>query len=643
MPYQPTYPSPYMETIDVTQDGGNIFKCLINPKDTVTGARISISHNNADEFGETVYVGSSVVRKYVGGEICLDIDDSIELYKNLSARLNNGETLTIIHNDRDETGIIKAVDLSYNTTKIFANLSVLTDSNATIGINCNITIYSNVFLAIPLDESLFPFVGGVGDTSWLQSVVDTPLLYNGSDYNWYITLTMLSHRTIFSGTDAVYDSTKSVTIDVKTDEVTIAGLNREIQSGTNFYFSVNDEIYRITSFSLNMDTVGLRLENSLSSTPPLGARYEIYATSSTITSPKYYFKARKNPIITFDVPDTIVASAYDFSATYEQEQHVGIAYYEFNLYSYGELIDSSGRIFSHDIKYSCKNLVSGNEYSIELIVVTDDGVNMRDERSFSVAYEYVYTGGLATISVDNHHGCICVDYSDVEYLTGTERIVTGCLIQRYEQESGRLCPVTTLNKEYTSFRDYNLQNHKTYRYQITPIYLYNEQKQFGAPVKTSAIQTDWSGWSIIGLKQTSKANEYTVDNDNIWVFEYNTTGDPIKPVFNKSYATGFGQYPKEIQGEENYLEGSVSGLIGSISCNGDYINDDIDSIERWREFCNTAKLKLLKDPKGHVIPCSIKDTSPTINYNVREEITTVSFGFVQLADRNDISVYGLEV
>lgn len=220
--------------------------------------------------------------------------------------------------------------------------------------------------------------------------------------------------------------------------------------------------------------------------------------------------------------------------------------------------------------------------------------------------------------------------------------VIGYKIQRYEIEYNKLYEVASLDNEQLYFEDYNLRNNKSYQYRIVPIYLKDGTEVLGSPISTESVFIDWCEWSVIGTKPTREKNKYVVDYDNIWTFGCNVSPEPIRPVYNKNYLTGFGQYPRAVQGQENYLEGGLSCLIGDVKCEG-YIGDNIDTIEKWRAFCNNGELKLLRDLKGHVIPCSIKDTTYDINYSVLEQITTISFNYVQLMDKSDISVYGLGV
>ena len=77
-----------------------------------------------------------------------------------------------------------------------------------------------------------------------------------------------------------------------------------------------------------------------------------------IQSPDYYFVAKKNPDITFEVNPTITSSVLDVSVSYFQEQMATVSYYCFNLYSEDEeLIDTTGNVFSSNIKYLYNGLI----------------------------------------------------------------------------------------------------------------------------------------------------------------------------------------------------------------------------------------------------------------------------------------------
>lgn len=184
--------------------------------------------------------------------------------------------------------------------------------------------------------------------------------------------------------------------------------------------------------------------------------------------------------------------------------------------------------------------------------------------------------------------------------------------------------------------DFNVANNEEYEYWITPIY----STGMGDPIITSPISTDWYGWSVVGINPTDAKDVYTVDLDNIWSFKLNIEPGGYTPVFNKHIETGFGKYPKIYTGENNYLKGSLSCLIGDVDC-VDYVGDDAGKLRKWREFCHSSCLKLIKDTKGHVIVGDIEDTSYTIEDLYPVAPSTISFNYLELMDYEKITVYGV--
>lgn len=211
-------------------------------------------------------------------------------------------------------------------------------------------------------------------------------------------------------------------------------------------------------------------------------------------------------------------------------------------------------------------------------------------------------------------------------------------IQRLEVGTDRLYEVATVDKTHTSIKDYNVRSQKSYQYRIVPV---NNNGDLLAPITTDAVETDWCGWSVVGIIPTKKKNVYTVDQENIWNFVANVKPQPKSLVNDMKIHTGFGKYPTAVQGELNYIETGMSCLIGDITCKG-YEGDTIDVIKKWRAFCSNEHLKLFKDPKGEIIPCIITDTTDNTDFGTAEQITEISFKVTQLLDETKISVYGLE-
>ena len=346
MLYQPTYPNPYLNTIDVDLDEGNIFKCLINPK-----------------------------TKVVGYEICIMSNDDNSVVYMIKGFLEND-----VQKKQYSTDGQKWTD----------------------------------FIEIPSEDSILPLQGSDSDNSWLYvNIPKNEYLSNGNDYKWNISIYetkcsikfatgnfTMAHGNRVDGTTSGYRIKKNVNIKpgmlIKTK-----GLSRYITTVDN---TLSDEYTHITTG----ESFGVDIYANTS--------YEIY--TPFITSYDYYFKARKTPVITLEVEDTINSAVVTFNAEYAQEQDAEISYYCFNLYEEYNLVDSTGNVYSNDMTYTYKGFIAGEKYSIELIVADSNGFVSTIECEFNVDYEIKPPTLSVETYINKNNNSIVVDFSKESIIQG---------------------------------------------------------------------------------------------------------------------------------------------------------------------------------------------------------------------------------
>lgn len=219
--------------------------------------------------------------------------------------------------------------------------------------------------------------------------------------------------------------------------------------------------------------------------------------------------------------------------------------------------------------------------------------------------------------------------------------VVGYTVTKKDIKSNSMYFVADLDSDELAFEDYNIKNNRDYKYYITPSMLVDGQNVLAPTIETDIITTHWGSWSVIGLKYTDSKDIYAIDKNNIWIFKLNIKSGDITPVYNKSFVDGFGKYPKSFVGDTDYIKSSLSCLIGDVSCVGDYINDDVDKLEKWRSFCHSSSPKLIRDIKGHVFLADIEDTTKSIDDNTLQMQTEISFNFREIGDAKKVSVYGV--
>lgn len=435
MAYQPTYPSPYMETIDATQEGGNIFKCLVNPKDTVLDAVINI-YNNDTPAECLVYTGgtaNSPSSNNDGERILTYITATIEEYSQIEQRRRRGEILSIKIVWGSQSRIRTISQIIYpldNTSSVYIYL----DSPVVVGATTyNWFVYSNIVIGdANFPQDTFPFKGGLSDNSWLTCKANTAKLINGGDYKWNIYLKTAEDMVLAKSLQAITppQSMTGANLEFKeyiycsfTDKKDLLARCLYAINQDACYIIINSKRIRIIDIykyradvsvdnELFTDVTYLKLETPLPAAYSHKDTFSISQSFNELVSCEYYFKARTAPEITFQVPEVINSSSYTFSATYSQEQMVGITYFQYDILKNGVEIASSGKVFTQDITYTFNNLVSDAEYDVVLTIVNNDGVELRKERSFVVEYPPTSSVIAPVLSLNDKTGCISVNFDN---------------------------------------------------------------------------------------------------------------------------------------------------------------------------------------------------------------------------------------
>ena len=241
---------------------------------------------------------------------------------------------------------------------------------------------------------------------------------------------------------------------------------------------------------------------------------------------------------------------------------------------------------------------------------------------------------------------LLADYED-EKLDGTplkiqSGTVVGYRIQRLDTQKNILSYVAETNGDKTIVEDYVVNHNKQYRYYIFPIIKTDDgTKTLGSPIITDTITPAWDVCTIVGLKEVGK-NEYVVDKDNIWRFQLNIKQESYELNMDKTFTDGFDRFPKRTQGIKKYVTSGMNSLMGTLECRSDKIDVGISDIERWEDFCYSSNLKLFNDMRGRIIPIDIKTATTGYLGEFENSPLVTNISFVQLADINNITVYGLD-
>lgn len=199
---------------------------------------------------------------------------------------------------------------------------------------------------------------------------------------------------------------------------------------------------------------------------------------------------------------------------------------------------------------------------------------------------------------------------------------------------------STQNNNQRIIEDFAIGDKCDYTYYIYPICDDGMGGEYsGAPLITNTVNINHGTVSIVGLVETEDKNVYDIDINNIWNFNLNVENKTVELNLNKSFQEdGFNRYPKEVGGNLGYITESISGLVGKYDCKQNTYIEYFDDIEDWESFAYSNSLKLLKDSRGRLIPCTITSSSFSYGNSIMGEVT-VSFSIKQLCSINDITIH----
>lgn len=184
--------------------------------------------------------------------------------------------------------------------------------------------------------------------------------------------------------------------------------------------------------------------------------------------------------------------------------------------------------------------------------------------------------------------------------------------------------------------DFNVLNNSTYKY-----ILFGETAQY---ISTSLQQegettTNWWNWSLTKIRKADdESDSYYVDSGNVWLFDTELQSSALQQNLDKAVIENFTQFPKVSTGKKNYLTGSISAYLSN-PYNSRY-QDTVEQYNAFIDFIADENPKLLKDRKGN--GWIVATTGNQMQYEdvSSEQITVVSFEFVQLGDLDDVSIIG---
>lgn len=235
-------------------------------------------------------------------------------------------------------------------------------------------------------------------------------------------------------------------------------------------------------------------------------------------------------------------------------------------------------------------------------------------------------------------------------------------VRIYRQEVGKnsLFPIFySRGRQIQQVKDYGIVSGKSYTYWLYEYdnndgYLQGAQCTVPKSKTPATITSCLNGYSLLVCEYDSGNDAYHVVKQ--YLFSLNLTagseGNNNSPTLNANFTP----YPTRMPSTQNYISGTLQGLIGTIytvpalieQIEGSYLTercstlDYFDSVDLEKELydLSVAPYQLfIRDPKGHLRMISTKSQiGMTPNLKKRQIPLTMSFPWSEIGDASDVSI-----
>lgn len=215
--------------------------------------------------------------------------------------------------------------------------------------------------------------------------------------------------------------------------------------------------------------------------------------------------------------------------------------------------------------------------------------------------------------------------------------VLNWLVYRQDGDNQSLNYIGSVPATQSNLIDYGVLNNSQYKYVV-----YGEtDNTLTIPMVQKDIQeTSWWNWSLVGLTETEKENQFFGDTNNIWLFDSNLTSNSLEQNVDKTTINNFTQFPKVSSGKMNYLTTGITALLSNVDRATGKYSDSVDLYNKFNEFIADGSLKLLRDRKGNGWIVSTDKVTSNYNDVTSEQMITISFTVTQLDSLDGNSIIG---
>lgn len=365
-----------------------------------------------------------------------------------------------------------------------------------------------------------------------------------------------------------------------------------------------------------------------------------YAASVIVT------RALPTVTLTAIPSDTVTSNNYTFTATFAQDQGDGMKWGRWKIatatkttdggettYTPNEVFRDTGPLYGiGELRVSYDGFLAGQSYAVQCIVESANGVQVTTGWvGFDASYSLDPAEGDVTACVLAGSPCVRVQWPQMA-------TADGYTIMRQTDGEQRLVKIADVDNTTGQIQDYSAKSGRTYTYYVFPTGI---QEFLTDPMVSNEVAVQYWFWSILEAQATDDTG-VNFSAMKAYSFRYGEGGVSEGAISNNNNPTisaNFTRYPTWQGTTPNYLSGSVSGFIGTISRDSMTYSDTAAQSDALYALSNSQNALFLIDPKGHFLRIRIASAiTVATDHKKREMPQTATVSWVEVGTTEGVHV-----
>ena len=330
-------------------------------------------------------------------------------------------------------------------------------------------------------------------------------------------------------------------------------------------------------------------------------------------------------------------SSQEFSITGKLSKSVALNWVEWNVYTYNgfevqDLIYSTGKIHTQELKLQTDLFSQNNFYLFECIVQTENGLESSATCSLFVSYgktEFVADTSLSKNEIDGSLQ-VAINVDNISFNNFA-------IYKKFDNKQLLLYRGSLSENNYINL--YSLRCNDSH---YINVYGVTSGKQYSAPITLSWQNLQFSAYFLYETIQ-DETNPTIYNVTRIWRFGNNISTGAISNNNSPNWLTNFTPYRLKQPSSLMAKSGTLQALLSNNNSDKNFYNDTAQMMDRLFEASKSNNTFFLKDMKGNLYMVAISaPITQTIELKSKVQQVKVSLSWEEVGDASDVSLVYLQ-